>query len=175
MPSGMRADGRHAIGLSPRPSHRIAVPAGPAAARREAVVTRPCGVGDRPDSGPAAATEPVSETVIERGASGHFLAVADVNGEPIRMVVDTGANMVALTTDDARRAHVEFDPAQFTVVGSGASGDVRGQRVLIESISLDGKRVADVPGVVLDGLPVSLLGQTYLAKLDTVQISQGDG
>ena len=126
-----------------------------------------------PDPAPPPPPDPADETVIERSASGHFLAVADVNGEPTRMVVDTGASTVALTTEDARRAHVDFDPALFTVVGSGASGEVRGQRIMIESIALDGKRVAGVPGVVLDGLPISLLGQTYLAKLDNVQISQG--
>jgi aspartyl protease family protein len=123
------------------------------------------------DPAPPPSPDPAGETVIERSASGHFLAVADVNGEPTHMVIDTGASTVALTTDDARRAHVDFDPALFTVIGSGASGDVRGERVMIESIALDGKRVAGVPGVVLDGLPISLLGQSYLAKLDNVEIS----
>jgi aspartyl protease family protein len=122
---------------------------------------------------PPPPADPGGETVIERSTSGHFLAVADINGEPTHMVVDTGSSVVALTTDDARRAHVDFDPALFAVVGTGASGEVRGQRITIESISLDGKRVAGVPGVVLDGLPVSLLGQSYLAKLDNVQISNG--
>jgi len=117
-----------------------------------------------------AADKPV-ETVIDRAASGHFYTFADVNGEPTRLVVDTGADIVALTTDDAKRAHIDFDPAQFDVVGSGASGDVRGQVVTIDSIVLDGKRVSHVRGVVLDGLTVSLLGQTYLAKLESVQIS----
>ena len=118
-----------------------------------------------------AAEEPPVETVIERSSSGHFSAVADVNGEPIRLVVDTGADTVALTLDDAKRAHVVFDPALFEVIGSGASGAVRGQRVTIDSIVLDGKRAAAVRGVVLEGLSVSLLGQSYLAKLDSVHIS----
>ncbi len=109
--------------------------------------------------------------MIERSSSGHFFAVADVNGEPIRLVVDTGADTVALTQDDAKRAHVAFDPALFEVVGSGASGDVRGQEVTIDSIVLDGKRAAAVRGVVLEGLSMSLLGQSYLAKLDSVHIS----
>ena len=54
-------------------------------------------------------------TVIDRAASGHFLTVADVNEEPIRFVVDTGADIVALTQEDARRAHVDFDPLAFEV------------------------------------------------------------
>jgi aspartyl protease family protein len=144
------------------------------ASRQTPVVPAPAiAPATAPDPAPPPPADPGGETVIERSASGHFLAVADVNGEPTHMVVDTGASTVALTTDDARRAHVDFDPALFTAVGSGASGEVRGQRITIESISLDGKRAAGVPGVVVDGLPVSLLGQSYLAKLDTVQISNG--
>jgi aspartyl protease family protein len=124
-----------------------------------------------PADAAVAAEDPPVETVIERSSSGHFSAVADVNGEPIRLVVDTGADTVALTLDDAKRAHVVFDPALFEVIGSGASGDVRGQNVTIDSIVLDGKRAAAVRGVVLEGLSVSLLGQSYLAKLDSVHIS----
>jgi aspartyl protease family protein len=120
---------------------------------------------------PAAAADVPVDTIIDRAASGHFYTFADVNGEPTRLVVDTGADIVALTLDDARRAHVAFDPERFDVVGSGASGDVRGENVTIDSIVLDGKRVSNVRGVVLDGLTVSLLGQSYLAKLASVQIS----
>lgn len=124
---------------------------------------------------PAAAPAPVEdnpvETVLDRTPNGHFLAIADVNDEPIRFVVDTGADTVALTMDDARRAHVDFDPNQFEVVGRGASGDVRGQRVRINDIVLDGKRATDVSAVVLEGSELSLLGHSYLRRLHNVQIS----
>lgn len=110
-------------------------------------------------------------TVIDRASSGHFLTVANVNDAPIRFVVDTGADTVALTQDDARRAHIAFDPAQFEVIGRGASGAVRGQAVRIAGIDLDGKRVSDVSGVVLAESDVSLLGQSYLRRMNTVSIS----
>jgi aspartyl protease family protein len=113
------------------------------------------------------------DTVLDRADSGHFLAVADVNGEPIRFVVDTGADMVALTEEDAQRAHVAFDPDQFEVVGKGAGGPVRGQEVRIGKIVLDGKRATDVYGVVLEGADVSLLGHSYLRHVHDVQI-KGD-
>lgn len=136
-------------------------------------VARPRGAPAPVVAAPAAAGEdkPV-ETVLERTPNGHFLAVADVNKEPIRFVVDTGADIVALTMEDAKRAHVDFDPGQFRVVGRGASGDVRGQEVHIDSIVLDGKRATDVRGVVLEGSDISLLGQTYLRHLGEVQISK---
>lgn len=131
----------------------------------------------RPPSAPvpvvAAATArdvPVP-TVIDRSASGHFLAVADVNDEPIRFIVDTGADTVALTLDDARRAHVPFDRSQFQIIGKGAAGYVRGQEVRIANLVLDGKRATDVRAVVMADSDMSLLGHTFLRQIDTVNIS----
>lgn len=111
--------------------------------------------------------------MIERSENGHYYAVADVNGMPTRFVVDTGATTVALTVDDAKRAGITVDPGQFQVIGSGASGDVRGQEIMIDTVILDGKRVAQLRGAVLEGLNVSLLGQNYLSKLDAVEIRRG--
>ena len=102
------------------------------------------------------------ETVLERRNSGHFSTAADVNGEPVNFVVDTGADIVALTEDDARRAHVAFDPSQYQVVGRGAAGDLMGQKVQLDRIVLDGKRVDNLSALVLQGSQISLLGQNYL-------------
>lgn len=138
----------------------------PAAKRPPAPATVPVAAADA-----AAPRDVPTPTRIERSNSGHFLAVADVNKEPIRFLVDTGADTVALTMEDARRAHVDFDPDRFEIVGKGAAGYVRGQEVRIADIVLDGKRVSDVRGVVLQDSDMSLLGQTYLRHIDTVKIS----
>ena len=113
------------------------------------------------------------ETVLQRESNGHFFAHAEVNGNSVRFVVDTGATMVALTEEDARRVGVSFSPANYSVIGTGASGAVRGQMVKLSSIVLDGKRFYDVSGAVLEGLDVSLLGQSYLQHLQSIQI-KGD-
>jgi aspartyl protease family protein len=122
----------------------------------------------------AAATEeaPV-ETVIQPNSNGHFVTVAKVDGVPVHFVVDTGADIVALTQDDARAAKVAFDPSRFQVIGRGASGDVYGERVMIDAIVLDGKQVRNVHGVVLAALDISLLGQSYLRNLKSVEM-RGD-
>ncbi len=111
------------------------------------------------------------ETRLAREANGHFYAAAQVNGQPIRLVVDTGASTVALTQEDARRAGIMVDPARFAVIGTGASGPVRGHPVTISRIAVDGREVRNLDGVVLEGLEVSLLGQTYLSRLEEVRMS----
>ena len=109
-------------------------------------------------------------TVLTREGNGHFYTAADVNDEPIRFVVDTGATTVALTVADARRAHIAVDPSRFEPVGMGAGGVVNGQRVHVNELVLEGKRATDFSALVLDGLTVSLLGQSYLKTLDKVEI-----
>lgn len=113
----------------------------------------------------------LGETVIQRSASGHFATTVQVNTMAVDVVVDTGADTVALTQADARRANIAFDPAGFTVIGRGASGPVRGQVVTISSIMLDGKQAVNVEGVVLEAGEQSLLGHSYLRQLASVEIS----
>ena len=113
------------------------------------------------------------DTRVRRNRNGHFYVTALVNGQPVRFVVDTGATTVALTVEDARRAGVRFDPASFDVIGQGAAGPVRGQQLHLSSVELDGKERLHVRAAVLEGADVSLLGQSYLSRLNSVQM-QGD-
>lgn len=116
-------------------------------------------------------SEPPRETELERSSSGHFYTYAKVNGELVRFVVDTGADVVALTREDAERVGVGVDPSTFEVIGEGASGPVRGARVKIGSVEVDGKLVNDVNGIVLADSSLSLLGQSYLSQLTEVKMS----
>jgi aspartyl protease family protein len=115
-------------------------------------------------------SEPAKETRLERSESGHFYTYAKVDGELVHFVVDTGADVVALTVDDAERLGIPVNPSQFTVIGEGASGPVRGLPVTIDSIEVDGKLVNDVDGVVLADSSMSLLGQSYLSRMGEVQM-----
>jgi aspartyl protease family protein len=118
-------------------------------------------------------SEPAKETLLERSDSGHFYTSAKVNGELVHFVVDTGADVVALTVDDAQRLGIPVNPASFTIIGEGASGPVRGANVNIDSIEVDGKLVNDVDGVILADSSMSLLGQSYLSRMGEVQM-RGD-
>ena len=135
------------------------LPAGPSTSPGEAAASPQAGRG------------PAGETRLPRGPSGHFHTTALVNGEPVEFIVDTGATTVALTVADARRIGVNFDPDQFQVVGTGASGPVRGQEVMIERVSVDGKEVQTLRGAVLEGLDISLLGQAYLSRISSVEMA----
>jgi len=147
-------------------------PAAPGAAPEAAVViaSTPAPMAAAASAAPVRASNP-RETRVQREGNGHFYVDAEVKGQLVHFVVDTGASMVALTIKDAQRIGVPFSPINFEVVGTGASGPVRGERIMLDSISLDGKTVTQVRGAVLEGLDVSLLGQSYLSRISAVQMS----
>ena len=123
---------------------------------------------------PAVAAAPGSarEVVLTRGSTGHFFTDARVNGKPgVKFIIDTGASIVALTMDDAQKLGIPVDPAKFTIIGEGASGAVRGQRVMLDSVDVDGIRVNNVRGVILESSTLSLLGQSFLGSVDQVSIA----
>ena len=107
---------------------------------------------------------------IPRSPDGHFYVHAMVNGQLVRFLVDTGATEIALTMEDAERIGEQISPKSFEVVGSGASGPVRGQTIEIESIELGGREVLNLRGAVLEGLDISLLGQSFLSRTGGVQM-----
>jgi aspartyl protease family protein len=129
-----------------------------------------------PPQAPAAAREQLgngeARYEIERSPDNHFYAEAQVNGALIRFLVDTGASSVVLTRDDAQRAGIAA--GEFTAEAIGAGGRVRLMPVAIGRLALGPLEANDVPAMVAEsGLPVSLLGQSYLAKIGSVSI-QGD-
>jgi aspartyl protease family protein len=119
---------------------------------------------------PAPAPTP-RETRLARMESGHFYADPSINGQPVHVVIDTGASFVALTKADAQRIGIPFSESEFDVVGTGASGPVRGKLIELDRIDLDGKEVRHVRAAVLEGLDISLLGQAYLSRIGGVQMS----
>jgi len=110
------------------------------------------------------------QTVIRRKAAGRFYLDADVNGQPVRFLIDTGADVVALTTDDAARLDIDADPATFRPIARTASGTGYGATVTIERLDVAGRELRDVRAVVVDGLETNLLGQSVLRQLGRIEL-----
>jgi aspartyl protease family protein len=111
---------------------------------------------------------------LKRASDGHWWADARVNGRPIKMMVDTGASMVALTKDDARRIGLDVRNLRYDVRVRTASGNARAADVMLERLDVGTVRIANVPAMVMEGgLSTSLLGMSWLGKLEQVQV-RGD-
>ncbi len=107
---------------------------------------------------------------IARSADGHYWAEADIDGRAVRVLVDTGASVVALTRADARRLGLRLVPADFTRTVETASGPVKAAAVELDHVAVSGARVDKVSALVVEkGLPHSLLGMSYLGRLSAFE------
>lgn len=153
-----------AVALVPKP----APPKAEVAARSDAK-PRP-GNSARYRAAQAAASRG-GDTELQRGPSGQFHLTARVNGDDTEFLVDTGADIVALTVDDARRLGIGVDPAAFQPLMRTASGTGRGTLVELRSIEVAGHEFRNVTAVVMEGLEVNLLGQSVLRRFGSVELS----
>ena len=121
-----------------------------------------------------AANDVPSEAIqLTRDSNGHFYTDVQINGSPVRVLVDTGASGIALSRSDAQRAGIAVSAGMFEVIGKGADGDVHGEEIRLDRVTLGSKTVEGMPAVVLDAGEQSLLGQSFLREFDTVEI-RGD-
>jgi len=111
---------------------------------------------------------PAGPAQLTKSDDGHYWADAVIEGRAVRVMVDTGASVVALTRADARRLGLQLDAADFTGAVTTASGKVRAAPVSLRAVAVGSARVENVEALVLEsGLPHSLLGMSYLGRLST--------
>jgi len=114
------------------------------------------------------------EVRLPRQPDGHFYVDAAIDGQVTRMLVDTGASVVALTGEDAQAIGLTLDPAEVRPVARGASGVVHGVPVTLQNLSLEGLETRNVQAIIVpDGLGMSLLGQSFLSRIGRVEIHDG--
>ena len=110
---------------------------------------------------------------LQRNDDGHFYADVRINGNPVHMLIDTGASGIALSRDDARAAGLATSIGMPDVVGEGADGEVHGEYVKLDRVELGPLTASGLDAIVLNSGQQSLLGQSFLSKFSSVQI-EGD-
>lgn len=128
------------------------------------------------DAAASAGERPTDGTVELRASdSGHYHAQAEVNGREIEVLVDTGATLVALTYEDAERAGIYLKRSDFTHTVGTANGVARVAPVMLDRVSIGDITVRNVQGVVSEEgrLQTSLLGMSFLSRLDRVDMRSG--
>lgn len=108
---------------------------------------------------------------IQRDAQGRFHIDVEIDGHTLPMLVDTGADTVALTEADAQTLGLAIDPDSFAPIVSTASGKGLAARVHIGALRIAGQDIDGITAVVVRGLDTSLLGQSVLRRLGTVSIN----
>jgi len=144
--------------------------ANPDAKAREITSTPPPTNG----SEPLTVLRPTSNhTLVYRAdRRGHFSMTATVNGAPIRLVVDTGASLVALTLDDASAAGIGRGELVFNQSTQTANGRTRFAPITLREIRIEQLSIENVPAAVIENLDQSLLGMSFLRRLKSFEIRE---
>lgn len=103
---------------------------------------------------------------------GGFVVDADVNGVPVRFVVDTGADIVTLTEGDAARLGFEIDQLAFREPFISPGGEGMAAKIMLDEVKIGSIVKRNVMAHVVRGsLDVSLLGMNYLSRIDNLTIT----
>lgn len=125
----------------------------------------------------ASAAQPLRTNIVELKAAGngHYHARVDINGRATPVMVDTGASIVVLTYDDARRAGIFLKSSDFALPVSTANGVTRVAPVTLDRISIGDITVRNVRAAVAEQgrLNVTLLGMSFLSQLERVDMRDG--
>lgn len=110
---------------------------------------------------------------VRKTDEGHFVVKTQVNGQGVRMIVDTGASTVVLKPEDARRAGIRLNALDYSVPVDTANGRAYAARVKLDRVALGELIVEKVDALVTKpgALQQSLLGMSFLSRLRSYEFS----
>jgi len=104
------------------------------------------------------------EILIAAGPGGHFITSGQINGKPVRFMVDTGATVIAMGRQEAERLGIDWKTGQ-RGVSHTAAGVVQAHGVSLTSVRIGDVEVFGVNAMVLPAeMPFVLLGNSFLSR-----------
>lgn len=107
-----------------------------------------------------------ASVTLQPDSRGHYTAQGQINGGFIRMLVDTGASMIALPASDATRLGIDYKKGQIGYTNT-ANGVSQVYRVVLNTVRIGDIQLNQVEAVVHEnGLPIALLGMSFLNRME---------
>lgn len=108
---------------------------------------------------------------IRQSPDGHYWADAEVNGMPVRFLIDSGATTTAMTLKTAQAANIEINEGGFPTYLNTANGTVEAQRGMIQSLRVGPMTALDLPVVVAEAFGDSnVLGMNFLSEMKSWRV-----
>ncbi|MGE8141173.1 retropepsin-like aspartic protease family protein [Novosphingobium sp. NPDC080210] len=105
-------------------------------------------------------------TRIPLSPDGHFWINAQVNGEPRRFLVDTGATLTAISSNTALTAGIEPGPMDRSLILQTANGAVAAQTAVIDELRFGNIVARDLDAVITPGMgETNVIGMNLLSRL----------
>ena len=122
-------------------------------------------------SGTAGQSVSGEEITIRRQDDGHYWLQVDVNGKPVRFMVDSGATITAVNGNTARETGIEVDADGYPVFLSTANGRVTAQRGIIQSLNIGTHEIGQHNVVVSESFgDTNVLGMNFLDSMQSWKV-----
>lgn len=107
-----------------------------------------------------------AKVTLQANGQGHFITQGQINGGTLRMLVDTGATAIALPASEAKRLGIEYKNGRAGHVNT-ANGTAQVYMVKLDTVKVGDIELHQVDAMVHeDGLPIGLLGMSFLNRVD---------
>ena len=107
-----------------------------------------------------------ASVILQANGQGHFVTQGQINGGTVRMLVDTGATMIALPATDARRLGIDYKSGKIGYANT-ANGTTQVYLVKLDSVKIGDIELTQIDAVIHEnGLPIILLGNSFLNRTD---------
>ncbi len=111
------------------------------------------------------------EIAIRRQDDGHYWLQVDVNGKPVRFMIDSGATTTAVNADTARETSIEVDADGYPVILDTANGRVTAKRGVIQLLKIDTLEIPQHKVVVSESFgDTNVLGMNFLDSIQSWKV-----
>lgn len=115
----------------------------------------------------------INRLAFHADALGHIVLSARANGAPLKFLVDTGATLVSLSTEDASAAGLKRSELTFDQVVYTGNGPVHAAFAQLREVRIGDLEVDNVSVAVIDNLKQSVLGMSFLRRLKEFDLRDG--
>lgn len=115
----------------------------------------------------------VNGDVIElrRQDDGHYWLQAEVNGNPVRFMIDSGATITAMNAQTAADSGVDVDTNGYPMILDTANGRVTAKRGSVKKLEIGSHSIADHQVVVSDSFgDTNVLGMNFLDSMKSWKV-----
>ncbi|GIZ50660.1 retropepsin-like aspartic protease family protein [Noviherbaspirillum aridicola] len=107
-----------------------------------------------------------ASVTLPADSRGHFMVQGQINGGSVRMLVDTGATLVAMPASEARRLNIDYKRGRTGFVNT-ANGVAPAYMVRLDRVKVGDIEIHQVDAMVQEqGLDIILLGMSFLNRTE---------
>lgn len=108
---------------------------------------------------------------LRRQDDGHYWLQVDVNGKPVRFMIDSGATFTAMNANTASETGVEIDASGYPVILGTANGRVAAKLGIVRTLTVGPHLIENHQVVVSDNFgETNVLGMNFLDAMKSWKV-----